>query len=247
MREVPTDANGDVDLAALRQAVGPQTAGLMLTNPRPWRIRASHRRNRCHRSRSRRLALLRRRQSQRHSSKVRPGDMGFDVMHLNLHKTFATPHGGGGPGAGPVASTPGWNRSCRRPSSAGTVNVTVADRGRPPQSIGGCQRSWVMPGVVARLCLRPDARSRRRGRVADYATLTPLSAGGTGQGRLRPAFPQRRASHEFIITLKRQAKTPRVTRWILPSGCLILVPRADDLLPAAGAGMSVDRADRNRV
>src|SRR5205085_1471342 len=35
--------------------------------------------------------------------KVRPGDMGFDVMHLNLHKTFATPHGGGGPGAGPVA------------------------------------------------------------------------------------------------------------------------------------------------
>ena len=35
--------------------------------------------------------------------KVRPGDMGFDVMHINLHKTFATPHGGGGPGGGPVA------------------------------------------------------------------------------------------------------------------------------------------------
>jgi len=36
--------------------------------------------------------------------KARPGDMGFDVMHMNLHKTFATPHGGGGPGAGPVAA-----------------------------------------------------------------------------------------------------------------------------------------------
>lgn len=35
--------------------------------------------------------------------KARPGDMGFDVLHMNLHKTFATPHGGGGPGAGPVA------------------------------------------------------------------------------------------------------------------------------------------------
>jgi glycine dehydrogenase subunit 2 len=49
-----------------------------------------------------RLLLLRRRQLQRHRRPVRPGDLGVDAMHINLHKTFSTPHGGGGPGAGPV-------------------------------------------------------------------------------------------------------------------------------------------------
>jgi len=51
-------------------------------------------------------------------------DMGFDVMHMNLHKTFATPHGGGGPGAGRWRSTPGWSRFCdslRRPRTAGAI------------------------------------------------------------------------------------------------------------------------------
>jgi len=43
---------------------------------------------------------------------ARPGDLGFDVMHFNLHKTFSTPHGGGGPGSGPVAVTKNWLTSC---------------------------------------------------------------------------------------------------------------------------------------
>lgn len=47
----------------------------------------------------------------------RPGDMGFDVMHINLHKTFSTPHGGGGPGCGPVGVRQGLENSCQDPRS----------------------------------------------------------------------------------------------------------------------------------
>src|SRR5580704_12621696 len=104
-REVAVDADGDVDLAALRAAVGPATAGIMLTNPSTLGVF------------ERRIEEVARIVHQAGGllyydganlnailGKVRPGDMGFDVMHINLHKTFATPHGGGGPGSGPVAA-----------------------------------------------------------------------------------------------------------------------------------------------
>ena len=103
VREVPTRKNGNVDLQALREAVGPHTAGLMLTNPSTLGVFEEE---------------IRQIQQVVHQAgglsyydganlnailgKVKPGDMGFDVIHLNLHKTFSTPHGGGGPGAGPV-------------------------------------------------------------------------------------------------------------------------------------------------
>jgi glycine dehydrogenase subunit 2 len=70
----------------------------------------------------------------------RPGDMGFDVVHLNLHKTFTTPHGGGGPGAGPVASKRSWSPSCPHPWSAGPTassNSTTTGRSRS----AGCAAS----------------------------------------------------------------------------------------------------------
>lgn len=103
VKEVKSAPDGGVDLDALREAVGPDTAGLMLTNPST-------------------LGLFERNIKEIaeivHNAGgllyydganlnaimgiVRPGDMGFDVMHINLHKTFSTPHGGGGPGSGPV-------------------------------------------------------------------------------------------------------------------------------------------------
>ncbi len=103
VREIRTDRSGDIDMDALLSAVGPQTAGLMLTNPSTLGVF------------ERRIgdiaALV-------HDAggllyydganlnailgQVRPGDMGFDVIHMNLHKTFSTPHGGGGPGAGAI-------------------------------------------------------------------------------------------------------------------------------------------------
>src|SRR6202020_2506704 len=87
-----------------RVAVGPQTAGIMLTNPSTLGVfeqkiqeiaKIVHQAGGLLYYDGANLnAIL---------GKVKPGDMGFDVMHINLHKTFATPHGGGGPGAGPVA------------------------------------------------------------------------------------------------------------------------------------------------
>ena len=59
--------------------------------------------------------------------KARPGDMGFDIVHLNLHKTFATPHGGGGPGAGPVGVTESSRTTFR------SRVVTKVDGGVPPE------------------------------------------------------------------------------------------------------------------
>ncbi|MFP3264290.1 MAG: aminomethyl-transferring glycine dehydrogenase subunit GcvPB [Acidilobus sp.] len=101
--EIPTAEDGNMDYEAFRAALGPQTAGLMLTNPSTLGL-----------FEERILDVAR----DVHAvdgllyydganlngimGRARPGDMGFDVAHLNLHKTFSTPHGGGGPGAGPV-------------------------------------------------------------------------------------------------------------------------------------------------
>jgi glycine dehydrogenase subunit 2 len=102
--EVPSDARGLIDLEALRRLVDADAAGLMLTNPNTLGLfetdivaiaRAIHEvQGLLYYDGANLNAIL---------GKVRPGDMGFDIVHLNLHKTFATPHGGGGPGAGPVA------------------------------------------------------------------------------------------------------------------------------------------------
>jgi glycine dehydrogenase subunit 2 len=102
--EVPSDRRGLIDLDALRSAVDEDVAGLMLTNPNTLGLfetdieaiaAAVHGvEGLLYYDGANLNAIL---------GVVRPGDMGFDIVHLNLHKTFATPHGGGGPGAGPVA------------------------------------------------------------------------------------------------------------------------------------------------
>ncbi|NOU95730.1 aminotransferase class V-fold PLP-dependent enzyme [Paenibacillus sp. LMG 31456] len=100
---IPSNAKGLVDLDALRQAVGPDTAALMLTNPNTLglfeeqivEIAAI-----VHEAGG--LLYYDGANSNAIMGITRPGDMGFDVVHLNLHKTMSTPHGGGGPGAGPV-------------------------------------------------------------------------------------------------------------------------------------------------
>ncbi|HEY8555550.1 MAG TPA: aminomethyl-transferring glycine dehydrogenase subunit GcvPB, partial [Burkholderiales bacterium] len=105
VREIPTDADGDVDIEALRAAVGPQTAGLMLTNPSTLGVferRITEIARIVHAAGG--LLYYDGANLNAILGRVKPGDMGFDVMHINLHKTFSTPHGGGGPGAGPVAA-----------------------------------------------------------------------------------------------------------------------------------------------
>lgn len=100
---IPSGEDGCVDLEKLREAVGEDTAGLMLTNPNTVGLfdknileitKIIHEcGGLCYYDGANLNAVM---------GTVRPGDMGFDVIHLNLHKTFSTPHGGGGPGSGPV-------------------------------------------------------------------------------------------------------------------------------------------------
>src|SRR6202034_3840483 len=102
-REVAVGADGDVDLEALRAAVGPKTAGIMLTNPSTLGVferRIEQVAGIVHQAGG--LLYYDGANLNAILGKVRPGDMGFDVIHMNLHKTFSTPHGGGGPGAGAV-------------------------------------------------------------------------------------------------------------------------------------------------
>lgn len=100
---IPSNAEGCVDLEKLRAAVGEDTAGLMLTNPNTVGVFDKNileitqivhdAGGLCYYDGANLNAVM---------GIARPGDMGFDVVHLNLHKTFSTPHGGGGPGSGPV-------------------------------------------------------------------------------------------------------------------------------------------------
>ena len=161
VREVPVDAEGDVDLEALRAAVGPKTAGIMLTNPSTLGVferrieevaRIVHAAGGLLYYDGANLnAIL---------GKVRPGDMGFDVIHMNLHKTFSTPHGGGGPGAGrgrgqrAAAAVPADadRRAARRalPLADGARSAAVD---RPALGVHGQRR-----GAAARLYLHAHAR-----------------------------------------------------------------------------------------
>jgi len=102
--EIPTDSNGDVDLAALQAVCGPHVAGLMLTNPSTLGVferRIGEIAEIVHKAGG--LLYYDGANLNAILGRVKPADMGFDVIHLNLHKTFSTPHGGGGPGAGPLA------------------------------------------------------------------------------------------------------------------------------------------------
>lgn len=209
-REIPTGADGDIDIEALKSVLGPQTAGIMLTNPSTVGV---------FERRIKEIAEL------VHAAggllyydganlnailgKVRPGDMGFDVIHMNLHKTFSTPHGGGGPGAGPVGvskrlepylpvpmvdfdgSDYRWLTEIDRPDSIGRLSAFAGNAG-----------VLIRAYVYARLLGREGMH-----RVSEFSTLNAnyllkrlMDAG------FDAAYPERRASHEFILTLKRQAK-----------------------------------------
>jgi len=215
VREIPTLDDGDVDLEALRRALGPQTAGIMLTNPSTLGVF------------ERRIEEIARLVHEAGGllyydganlnailGKVRPGDMGFDVIHMNLHKTFSTPHGGGGPGAGPVGVSARLEPFLPVPmvERRGDEYAWLTERDRP-QTIG---RLSAFAGNVG-ILLRAYVYARLLGRdgmqrVAEFATLNAnylmkrlVEAG------FEAAYPSRRATHEFIVTVKRLAKETGVT------------------------------------
>lgn len=218
-REIPTDSNGDVDVDALKAAVGPQTAGIMLTNPSTLGVfdrRIKQIAGIVHDAGG--LLYYDGANLNAILGKVKPGDMGFDVIHMNLHKTFSTPHGGGGPGAGPV----GVSKRLQPFMPIPVVGKKTGDEGDSyywltekdlPQSIGRLSTFMGNAGVLLRayiyaLLLGKEGMTR----VADYATLNAnYLMASLSQAGFDMALPQRRATHEFILTLKRQAKEQGVT------------------------------------
>jgi glycine dehydrogenase subunit 2 len=216
VREVPTLPNGDIDLEALRKVLGPHTAGIMLTNPSTIGVF------------ERRIVEIARMVHEAGGllyydganlnailGKVRPGDMGFDAIHMNLHKTFSTPHGGGGPGAGAVGVSErlrpflpvpmveqradgqyGWVRRKDRPLSIGRLATFAGNA-------GVLLRAYVYARMLGREGMP---------RVAEYATLNAnYLARRLADKGFDLAYPERRASHEFIVTVQRQKKANGIT------------------------------------
>ena len=214
VKEIPTLSDGDVDMEALKAVLGPKTAGIMLTNPSTLGVFERH---------IKEIASL------VHDAggllyydganlnailgKVRPGDMDFDVIHMNLHKTFSTPHGGGGPGSGAV----GVNKRLLPFMPIPVVTKREADgesfydwavEEDIPQSIGRLSGFMGNSGVLLRayVYMRLLGRDGME-RVSEYATLNAnyLMVKLRDAG-FELAFPNRRASHEFIVTLRHEAK-----------------------------------------
>ena len=100
---IPSAADGGVDVEAFEAALGPRTAAVMITNPSTLGLferRIGHLLEHVHEAGA--LAYMDGANLNAILGQFKPGEAGFDVMHFNVHKTFSTPHGGGGPGAGPV-------------------------------------------------------------------------------------------------------------------------------------------------
>ncbi len=210
VKEIPTNEEGDVDLDALRMAVGPQTAGIMLTNPSTLGVfeqqiieiaQIIHQAGGLLYYDGANLnAIL---------GKVRPGDMGFDVIHVNLHKTFSTPHGGGGPGSGPIGVSQRLAPFLPVPLiEKKNEQYCCLDEKDIPLTIGRLSHfmgnaSILLRAYIYALLLGKEGFER----VAEFSTLNAnyLMQQLANNG-FELAFPQRRASHEFIISFKQQLK-----------------------------------------
>jgi glycine dehydrogenase subunit 2 len=218
-KEIPTGPDGDIEMEALKSAVSEKTAGIMLTNPSTLGIFerdivavddiVRDAGGLLYYDGANLNAIL---------GKVRPGDMGFDVIHMNLHKTFSTPHGGGGPGSGavgvgerllPFMPVPVVGK---QDIDGETVYDWLTEKDLP-QTIGRLSGFMGNAGVLLRayVYMRLVGRDGMQ-RIAEYATLNANYL----QARLRDAgfelaYPERRASHEFIITLRHEAKELQLT------------------------------------
>lgn len=203
---IPSDERGLVSIEALRQAVGPDTAALMLTNPNTLGLfeeniveiaRIVHDAGGLlYYDGANANAIL---------GYSRPGDMGFDVVHLNLHKTFTTPHGGGGPGAGPVGV-----KKILEPFLPKPMVVKEGDQYKLeydiPESIGRVKGFYGNFGILVRAytyILTMGGEGLKH--VSENAVLNANYM----MRKLQPYYDlpyDRVCKHEFVLSGKRQKK-----------------------------------------
>ncbi|MGE6488446.1 aminomethyl-transferring glycine dehydrogenase subunit GcvPB [Paenisporosarcina sp. NPDC076898] len=203
---VKSDENGLVDLEDLKRVVGDDTAALMLTNPNTLGLFEENILEmaaiihgvggKLYYDGANLNAVM---------SKARPGDMGFDCVHLNLHKTFTGPHGGGGPGSGPVGVKKDLIPFLPKPVLVKTEEGYHFDYNRP-QSIGRVKPFYGNFGINVRAytyirSMGPDGLKA----VTEYAVLNANYM----MRRLQPHFDlpyDRHCKHEFVLSGRRQKK-----------------------------------------
>ena len=198
---IPSREDGCVDLDKLREVVGEDTAGLMLTNPNTVGLfdkNILEITSIIHEAGG--LAYYDGANLNAVMGVVRPGDMGFDVVHINLHKTFSTPHGGGGPGSGPVGCKAFLQEFLPGKQVTGTEELTFKV---PEHSIGSVKEFYgnflvVVKALTYVLTLGKEgipAASKNAVLNANYM-----------MEKLKDIYPmayQETCMHEFVMTLEK--------------------------------------------
>lgn len=206
VKEVPSNMRGGVDVEALRGLVGPDTAGLMLTNPNTLGLFEEdilEIADIVHAAGG--LLYYDGANANAIMGRVRPGDMGFDVVHLNLHKTFSTPHGGGGPGAGPVGVKQALIPYLPEPSIVWRNDQwELSDDS--PDTIGKVRSYYGNVGILVRAYayLRSHGAEGLR-EVSDTAVLNANYLLHKLSDLYETPF-KRRVKHEFVLSATRQKR-----------------------------------------
>ncbi|MBI4493727.1 MAG: aminomethyl-transferring glycine dehydrogenase subunit GcvPB [Chloroflexi bacterium] len=202
---VPTDARGNVDPERLRAELDEHTAALMITNPSTLGlfeehiqeiVQAVHEAGALVYGDGANLnAIL---------GMVKPGALGFDALHINVHKTFSTPHGAGGPGAGPVVVGPTLEPFLPRPIVARDAQGHYTLDGGGPDSIGRLRAFYGHFGIFVRAYtyLRMHGADGLR-RISEAAVLNANYLRSLLQGVYELPYP-RTCMHEFVLSGRRQ-------------------------------------------
>lgn len=211
--------DGCVDLEELRKAVGEDTAGLMLTNPNTLGLFDKNILEITHIvHEAGGLTYYDGANLNAIVGIVRPGDMGFDVMHLNLHKTFSTPHGGGGPGSGPVGC-----KDFLAEFLPGPVVEKVEENYKlikPTQSIGRVKEFYGNFLVVVKACTYLLSLGKEG--IPEIAKNAVLNANYM-KSRLKECYDMANPGfcmHEFVMSLESLKKETGVSALDIAKGLL---------------------------
>jgi glycine dehydrogenase subunit 2 len=202
---VPSDTRGNIDREALRRVADGTVAALMLTNPNTLGLFEEHVTEVAdiiHGCGG--LMYLDGANFNAMLGITRPGDQGFDVMHMNVHKTFSTPHGGGGPGAGPVAVKRALEPYLPTPTVERDGDRFFLDYDRP-KSIGRIRAFNGNFGIFVRTYAYLRAYGPLLRQVAEAAVLNANYL----LAQLRPHFDlpyDRPCMHEFVLSGRRQKR-----------------------------------------
>jgi glycine dehydrogenase subunit 2 len=241
-----SDERGRVGVDVLKAALGPDTAVCMMTNPNTLGLFEDHileiaaavhaAGGLMYYDGANANALM---------GNTRPGDMGFDLMHLNLHKTFSIPHGGGGAGAGPIGVAEPFVKYLPTPIATRDERGTYRLDFDRPKSIGQMRSFWSNFAHVVRALtyiyangLEEDLRARRLERE-----LPARARQGVLGDAVRRAVPSRVRR----LGTEAEARDRRASARHREGVARSRLSRSDDLFSAARPRVSDDRADRNGI